>query len=70
MDVIYVNGYGFPAWRGGPMFHADRIGLRNVLERVAEFECEFGPRWQPSQLLRRLAAAGKTFRDFDRERIS
>ena len=37
LDVIYVNGYGFPAWRGGPMFYADRVGLATVLTRVNAF---------------------------------
>ena len=42
IDVIYVNGYGFPAYRGGPMFYADRVGLRAIHERVSAFHRELG----------------------------
>jgi len=68
IDVIYINGYGFPAWRGGPMFFADLTGLDNVLAAIERFHDEFGPRWQPAPLLQRLAREGRTFGDFDRER--
>jgi 3-hydroxyacyl-CoA dehydrogenase len=70
IDVVYVNGYGFPAWRGGPMFHADLVGLGNVLETIERFHAEMGARWAPAPLLQRLAAEGRTFRDYDRERRS
>jgi 3-hydroxyacyl-CoA dehydrogenase len=66
IDVIYANGYGFPPWRGGPMFYADRVGLKTVLARVSAFHRELGPRWEPAPLLVRLAGAGGTFRDRDR----
>jgi len=68
IDVIYVNGYGFPGWRGGPMFYADSVGLKHIVERISSFEEEFGERWNVSPLLRKLAEAGKTFRSFDQER--
>ena len=68
IDVVYVNGYGFPAWRGGPMFYADSVGLKHIVERISTFETEFGERWKVSPLLRKLADAGKTFRSFDQER--
>ena len=68
IDVIYVNGYGFPAWRGGPMCFADLIGLDKVLGTIERFHVEFGARWQPAPLLRRLAAEGRAFREFDRQR--
>jgi 3-hydroxyacyl-CoA dehydrogenase len=68
IDVIYVNGYGFPGWRGGPMFHADSVGLKHVVERISSFGNEFGERWKVSPLLRQLAEAGKNFRSFDEER--
>jgi 3-hydroxyacyl-CoA dehydrogenase len=70
IDVVYVNGYGFPGWRGGPMFYADRVGLRSIYERVAEFRRELGPRWEPAPLLARLAREGRTFRELDAERAS
>ena len=38
IDIVYLNGYGFPAWRGGPMFYADTVGLKNVLAKIEEFE--------------------------------
>jgi 3-hydroxyacyl-CoA dehydrogenase len=69
IDVVYLNGYGFPAWRGGPMFHADLAGLGNVLERIERFEREHGSRWTPAPLLARLANEGRTFRDYDTERL-
>ena len=55
IDVIYLTGYGFPAYRGGPMFYGDAVGLDKVLDRVRAFA------WQPAGLLERLAAEGKTF---------
>ncbi len=70
IDVIYTNGYGFPVWRGGPMFYADSVGLGTILERIATFERELGQRWKASSLLQQLGEAGKTFRMFDKERAS
>jgi 3-hydroxyacyl-CoA dehydrogenase len=70
IDVVYTNGYGFPAWRGGPMFYADRIGLGKVYERVSAFHRELGQRWEPAPLLARLAREGSTFRTFDKSRAS
>jgi 3-hydroxyacyl-CoA dehydrogenase len=66
IDVIYLNGYGFPGWRGGPMFFADRTGLPSVLARISEFHRAFGDRWAPAPLLARLAGDRRTFRDLDR----
>jgi 3-hydroxyacyl-CoA dehydrogenase len=68
IDVVYVTGYGFPAWRGGPMFYADRIGLRTVYDRIAAFHRELGARWEPAPLLARLASEGKSFRDLNEGR--
>ena len=70
IDVIYLTGYGFPAFRGGPMFYADRRGLAAVHARVAEFHREHGARWQPAPLLERLAREGSTFRELDAARTS
>jgi len=66
IDVIYVNGYGFPAWRGGPMFFADLTGLDRVLATVERFHGELGPRWRPAPLLQRLAREGGTFGKWER----
>ncbi len=55
VDVVYVYGYGFPAYRGGPMHYADEVGLEQVLERVCEFRDRFGPgNWTPAPLLEKL----------------
>ena len=67
IDVVYLNGYGFPAWRGGPMFYADLVGLPRVLAAIERFHRDFGPRWRPAPLLQRLAAEGRTFRSYDKE---
>ncbi|HTM04132.1 MAG TPA: 3-hydroxyacyl-CoA dehydrogenase NAD-binding domain-containing protein [Vicinamibacterales bacterium] len=66
IDVIYLTGYGFPAYRGGPMFYADTVGLRHVYERVTAFHREHGKRWVPAPLLERLAREGSSFREYDR----
>ena len=63
IDVVYLNGYGFPGWRGGPMFYADLVNLDKVLETVERFHKEWGERWTPAPLLRTLAAEGRGFRD-------
>ncbi|MDH1071449.1 3-hydroxyacyl-CoA dehydrogenase NAD-binding domain-containing protein [Pseudomonas nitroreducens] len=63
VDVIFLNGYGFPAWRGGPLFHADSVGLAHVLERIREFHQRLGAWWQPAPLLERLVAEGRRFAD-------
>ena len=68
IDTVYVNGYGFPAYRGGPMFYADRVGLEKIQGRVSQFHRELGDRWAPAPLLARLAREGSTFRQFDAER--
>ena len=64
IDIIYLNGYGFPAYRGGPMWYADRVGLKNVLARIREFRERIGNWWEPAPLLKRLADEGKTFSDY------
>jgi 3-hydroxyacyl-CoA dehydrogenase len=64
IDIIYLNGYGFPAHRGGPMWYADTVGLKKVLARIEEFHKQHGELWEPAPLLKRLAAEGKTFADF------
>ncbi|HEY7444006.1 MAG TPA: 3-hydroxyacyl-CoA dehydrogenase NAD-binding domain-containing protein [Vicinamibacterales bacterium] len=68
IDVIYMNGYGFPAYRGGPMFYADRVGLPRIFDRVSAFHRQLGERWAPAPLLARLVQRGKGFADFDADR--
>jgi 3-hydroxyacyl-CoA dehydrogenase len=66
IDIIYINGYGFPAYRGGPMWYADTVGLKRVYARIQEFEKQHGKLWAPAPLLKQLAEQGKTFADFDK----
>jgi 3-hydroxyacyl-CoA dehydrogenase len=63
IDVVWTSGYGFPRWRGGPMFYADTLGIDRVVEGISKY-------WPVAPLLRKLAAAKRTFADWDRERES
>jgi len=63
IDVIYCNGFGFPRYRGGPMFYAETIGLDTVLARVNEYRARLGNYWRASALLERLVAHARGFRD-------
>ncbi|MEZ5739287.1 MAG: 3-hydroxyacyl-CoA dehydrogenase family protein [Burkholderiaceae bacterium] len=70
IDLIYINGYGFPGYRGGPMFYADTIGLDKVYARICEFEKTQGRFWKPSALLAKLATEKSTFQKYDAARES
>ena len=62
IDVVYTSGYGFPRYRGGPMFYADTVGLKKVYERILEFGRTLDARyWSPAPLLEKLALAGSSF---------
>ena len=64
IDMVYIMGYGFPVYRGGPMLYADQVGLFNVVQamnRFAKNPLDDASFWQPAPLLARLAAEGKTF---------
>lgn len=62
IDTIWINGYGFPKYRGGPMFYADQIGLRKVVERIRHYASQVGSGfWTPAPLLERLAEADGGF---------
>ena len=67
IDIIYINGYGFPAYRGGPMWYADSVGLKKVYERILEFHGQHGELWEPAPLLKQLAEQGKTFAEYNKE---
>jgi 3-hydroxyacyl-CoA dehydrogenase len=67
IDIIYLNGYGFPAYRGGPMWYADAVGLDKVYRRISEFHQRHGELWEPAPLLKRLAEEGRTFAEFNKE---
>jgi 3-hydroxyacyl-CoA dehydrogenase len=61
IDIVWINGYGWPVYRGGPMFYADTIGLKTVLAKLKEFQARFGDDFKPSAPLEKLAADGATF---------
>jgi 3-hydroxyacyl-CoA dehydrogenase len=59
IDIVYVNGYGFPAWRGGPMYWAELAGLERVVATMKRLAPRRGVRWRPAPLLERLVASGR-----------
>jgi 3-hydroxyacyl-CoA dehydrogenase len=64
IDMVYMTGYGFPVYRGGPMFYADTVGLANVVTAMQKYaKGRYGNFWTPASLLAKLAAAGKRFND-------
>jgi len=63
IDIVWINGYGWPVYRGGPMFYADLIGADKVLRKMKEFEATMGDEFKPAPLLERVAAEGKRFQD-------
>src|SRR5512135_666624 len=66
IDIIYLNGYGFPAYRGGPMWYADTVGLPKVYDRICEFRERHGELWEPAPLLKQLAETGGSFASFSK----
>ncbi len=65
IDVVYVYGYAFPAARGGPMFYADQVGLKNVYDKICEFRDRYGEDyWKPAPLLKELAEKGSSFAEW------
>jgi 3-hydroxyacyl-CoA dehydrogenase len=69
IDVVWCAGYGFPRYRGGPMFYADTIGLKTLLEGMLKYREIFGPmHWEPAPLLRKLAQSGQSIADWERSR--
>jgi 3-hydroxyacyl-CoA dehydrogenase len=63
VDTVWVNGYGWPVYRGGPMHYADSLGLPKVVERLKHYQAQMGDFFKPSALLEKLAAEGKGFKD-------
>ena len=61
MDIVYINGYGFPIWRGGPMCYANMLGLDEVTKRMEEFAKSDEKFWKISPLLTKLATEGSRF---------
>ncbi len=66
IDVVWTSGYGFPRRLGGPMFHADTLGISHVAERIRHYHSRLGHYWTPAALIESLAAAGKTFETMGR----
>ncbi|MBP7624562.1 MAG: enoyl-CoA hydratase/isomerase family protein [Xanthomonadales bacterium] len=63
VDIVWINGYGWPVYRGGPMFYADIVGLPTVVAKLKEYAPKLGPEFVLSPLLERLAAEGKRLSD-------
>ena len=63
VDVVWQNGYGWPVYRGGPMWYGDQIGAAKVLEKMREFQAKMGDDFKPAPLLEKLVAEGKKFSD-------
>jgi 3-hydroxyacyl-CoA dehydrogenase len=61
IDIVWINGYGWPVYRGGPMFYADTIGLGEVLAKMKAFQSAMGDDFKPSPLLERMVSEGNTF---------
>ena len=65
IDVVLVNGYGYPAWRGGPLHQADILGLAELLRRAEALHAANGAGWEPAPLLREMVNAGRRFADLN-----
>jgi 3-hydroxyacyl-CoA dehydrogenase len=65
VDTVWINGYGFPPHRGGPMFYADTVGLAKIHGSVQQFAARFGEVWRPSGLLEKLAKENRNFASLD-----
>ena len=65
INVMYVYGYGFPKYRGGPMYYADQVGLDNVYRDILAYHQAYGDAWRPAPLLKRLAEEGGSFAAWD-----
>ena len=61
IDIVWITGYGFPDYRGGPMFHADQRGLAEILNAIRRYESTHGDAWKPAARLVELAESGGRF---------
>ncbi|MBO6633617.1 MAG: enoyl-CoA hydratase/isomerase family protein [Parvibaculum sp.] len=64
IDIVWINGYGFPVYRGGPMFYGDTVGADKVLAKMKEFQAKMGDDFKPAALLEKIVAEGKRFGDY------
>ena len=65
IDVVYIYGYGFPKYRGGPMYYADQVGVGNIYRDILALHQEYGDVWRPAPLLKKLAEQGSSFAAWD-----
>ena len=65
IDIIWINGYGFPVYRGGPMFYGDTVGLPKVLDKLRQYQAKFGADFKPARLLEKLVVEGQRFQDLN-----
>ena len=63
IDIVWQNGYGWPVYRGGPMWYGDQVGLPKILAKMKEFQATMGDQFKPAPLLEKLVAEGKGFKD-------
>src|SRR5260370_42441187 len=71
VDVVWTSGYGFPRYRGGPMFHAETLGLETVLAGIETYRTNFGPmHWQPPPLLVELVRSGRSIADSEHSTLT
>jgi 3-hydroxyacyl-CoA dehydrogenase len=70
IDVMWLHGFGFPRYRGGLMYWADGIGVREVYGQIAAWHQQYGERWAPAALLRHLAESNTPFREAKAGRAS
>jgi 3-hydroxyacyl-CoA dehydrogenase len=68
IDVVWTSGCGFPRHLGGPMFHADSLGLGYLAERIGYYHQKLGHYWRPASLIKQLAAANSSFEEWDRQK--
>ncbi len=68
-DTMYLNGYGFPGWRGGPMWQVDNVfTMKGAAEKIKAYAAKYGERWKIAPLIERLAAEGGTFAELDKKK--
>jgi 3-hydroxyacyl-CoA dehydrogenase len=63
IDIVWINGYGWPVYEGGPMYYGDAVGLGKVLDRMRSWQKSMGDVFKPAALLEKLVAEGKSFKD-------
>ncbi|HMD02670.1 MAG TPA: 3-hydroxyacyl-CoA dehydrogenase NAD-binding domain-containing protein, partial [Candidatus Baltobacteraceae bacterium] len=69
IDIVWIYGFGYPWYRGGPMWYADRVGTAKLYAKIVEFRDRFGDHWQPAPLLAELAATNATFESHTKVKV-